>query len=139
MLLISVDTLRADRLGSYGYAAAATPNLDALAARGLRFSQATTTVPLTLPAHTSLLTGTFPTFHGVRDNGSFYVDDTLTTLAETLKGQGFRTGGFFGIHIFPETEVSIDLEGNLNFLYDIDLDIAGVRATAYIQVQGWIR
>src|SRR5262245_57370821 len=75
VLLISVDTLRADRLGSYGYSAAATPVLDALAARGLRFAQAATVAPLTLPAHTSLLTGTFPAFHGVRDNGGFYVDD----------------------------------------------------------------
>jgi arylsulfatase A-like enzyme len=99
VLLISVDTLRADRLGSYGYAAAATPVLDALAARGLRFTQATTTVPLTLPAHTSLMTGTFPTFSGVRDNGGFYVDDSLTTLAETLKGAGYRTGGFVGAFV----------------------------------------
>ena len=75
VLLISIDTLRADRLGSYGYAAAATPVLDGLARRGLRFAQATTTAPLTLPAHTSLLTGTFPAFHGVRDNGSFYAED----------------------------------------------------------------
>jgi arylsulfatase A-like enzyme/cytochrome c-type biogenesis protein CcmH/NrfG len=94
VLLISVDTLRADRLGSYGHSAAATPVLDALAARGLRFTDATTTVPLTLPAHTSLLTGTFPTYHGVRDNGGFYVDDSLTTLAETVKPLGYRTGGF---------------------------------------------
>lgn len=94
VLLISIDTLRADRLGSYGYAAAATPALDGLAARGLRFARAATTVPLTLPAHASLMTGTFPAFNGVRDNGSFYAEDRLTTLAETLKTLGYRTGGF---------------------------------------------
>lgn len=99
VLLVSVDTLRADRVGSYGHAAASTPVMDALAARGLRFSQATTVVPLTLPAHTSLLTGTFPAFHGVRDNGGFYVDDALTTLAETLKSAGYRTGGFVGAFV----------------------------------------
>lgn len=99
VLLISVDTLRADRLGSYGYAPAATPVIDRLAARGLRFAQATTVAPLTLPAHASLLTGTFPTFHGVRDNGSFYADESLTTLAETLKGRGYRTGGFVGAFV----------------------------------------
>ncbi len=99
VLLISIDTLRADRLGSYGYQAAQTPVLDALAARGLRFDQAATTVPLTLPAHTSLLTGTFPPFHGVRDNGSFYVDDSMTTLAEVLKPRGYRTGGFVGAFV----------------------------------------
>jgi arylsulfatase A-like enzyme/predicted Zn-dependent protease len=99
VLLISVDTLRADRLGSYGYPAAATPVLDGLASRGLRFAQAATVAPLTLPAHVSLLTGTFPTFHGVRDNGSFYANDKLTTLAETLKARGYRTGGFVGAFV----------------------------------------
>ncbi|MFA5910477.1 MAG: sulfatase-like hydrolase/transferase [Vicinamibacterales bacterium] len=99
VLLVSVDTLRADRLGSYGYQAASTPVLDALAARGLRFEQAATVAPLTLPAHTSLLSGTFPTFHGVRDNGSFYVNDTITTLAEVLQSRGYRTGGFVGAFV----------------------------------------
>src|SRR5688572_8015905 len=84
VLLVSIDTLRADRLGSYGYQAASTPVLDRLAARGMRFAQATTVAPLTLPAHASLLSGTFPTFHGVRDNGSFYVSDEITTLAEVF-------------------------------------------------------
>ena len=99
ILIVSIDTLRADRVGSYGYAAAQTPILDALAARGLRFAQATTVAPLTLPAHASLFTGTFPTFHGVRDNGQFYVGDEQTTLAEVLKGQGYRTGGFVGAFV----------------------------------------
>ena len=96
VLVITLDTLRADRVGSYGYAAARTPVLDALAARGARFASATTTTPLTLSAHTSLFTGTWPTTHGVRDNTGFYVDDAVTTLAEVLKGRGYRTGGFVG-------------------------------------------
>jgi len=99
VLVVSIDTLRADHVGSYGYAAAQTPSLDALAARGLRFAQATTVAPLTLPAHASLFTGTFPTFHGVRDNGQFYVGEEQTTLAEVLKGQGYRTGGFVGAFV----------------------------------------
>ena len=99
VLLVSVDTLRADRLGSYGYRAALTPVLDRLAARGLRFAQATTVAPLTLPAHASLLSGTFPTFHGVRDNGSFYVSDEITTLAEVFQARGYRTGGFVGAFV----------------------------------------
>jgi arylsulfatase A-like enzyme/Tfp pilus assembly protein PilF len=94
VLLITVDTLRADHVGSYGYAAAQTPALDALAARGLRFEHATTVAPLTLPAHSSLMTGTFPGFHGVRDNGGFYLGDDQTTLATVLRGHGYRTGGF---------------------------------------------
>ena len=99
VLLVSIDTLRADHVGSYGYQAAATPVIDALAARGLRFEQAETVTPLTLPAHTSLLSGTFPSFHGVRDNGSFYVGDEVTTLAEVMKAHGYRTGGFVGAYV----------------------------------------
>jgi choline-sulfatase len=94
LLLVSLDTLRADRVGCYGYAAAQTPRLDDLAARGLRFAQATTVVPLTLPAHSSLFTGAFPARHAVRDNGGFYLGDEQTTLAEVLREHGYRTGGF---------------------------------------------
>ena len=99
LLLVSLDTLRSDRLGCYGYAPAQTPRLDALAARGARFAQATTVTPLTLPAHSSLLTGTFPAHHGVRDNGGFYLQDEETTLAETLHAAGYRTGGFVGAFV----------------------------------------
>jgi arylsulfatase A-like enzyme/Tfp pilus assembly protein PilF len=99
LLLISIDTLRADHLGCYGYSAAQTPRIDALAASGLRFAQATTVVPLTLPAHSSLMTGTFPAWHGVRDNGGFYLGDDQLTLAEVLREEGFRTGGFVGAFV----------------------------------------
>lgn len=99
LLIVTLDTLRADRLGSYGYAGAQTPRLDALAAGGLRFAQATTVVPLTLPSHTSLFTGTFPGTHGVRDNGGFYVADEQLTLAEVLHEKGYRTGGFIGAFV----------------------------------------
>jgi choline-sulfatase len=94
LLLVTIDTLRADRVGAYGHAGAQTPHLDALARAGLRFERATTVAPLTLPAHASLLTGTFPGWHGVRDNGGFYLGDEQTTLAEVLRERGFRTGGF---------------------------------------------
>ncbi|MGE0360593.1 MAG: sulfatase-like hydrolase/transferase [Vicinamibacterales bacterium] len=99
VLLVTLDTLRADRVGAYGYTAAQTPVLDALAARGARFAAATTTTPLTLSAHTSLFTGTWPTAHGVRDNTGFYVDESVQTLAETLKARGYRTGGFVGAFV----------------------------------------
>jgi choline-sulfatase len=94
LLIVSVDALRADHVGCYGYAAAATPTLDALAARGLRFEQATTVAPLTLPAHSSLMTGCFPARHRVRDDAGFILGDGQTTLAEVLKERGYRTGGF---------------------------------------------
>ena len=99
VLVVTLDTLRADRVGAYGYAAARTPTIDALAARGARFANATTTTPLTLSAHTSLFTGTWPTTHGVRDNTGFYVDEAVTTLAEVFKGRGYRTGGFIGAFV----------------------------------------
>jgi arylsulfatase A-like enzyme/Tfp pilus assembly protein PilF len=99
LLLVSIDTLRADHLGSYGYAAAQTPRLDALARSGLRFATATTVMPLTLPAHSSLMTGAFPAWHGVRDNGGFYLGEDQTTLAEVLRAKGYRTGGFVGAFV----------------------------------------
>jgi choline-sulfatase len=99
LLLISLDTVRADHIGSYGHRAARTPRLDALAAAGLRFEKATTVAPLTLPAHSSLMTGTFPGWHGVRDNGGFYLDEAQITLAEVLREKGLRTGGFVGAFV----------------------------------------
>jgi len=99
VLVISLDTLRADHVGCYGYTPAATPRLDGLARSGWRFTQATTVVPLTLPAHSSLMTGTFPAWHGVRDNGGFYLGDDQVTLAEVLRPRGFRTGGFIGAFV----------------------------------------
>ena len=99
ILLVTIDTLRADHLGSYGYAAAETPALDALARRGVRFSRAMTVTPLTLPAHASLLTGTFPGAHGIRDNGGAALAEDQTTLAEALRGRGYRTGGFIAAFV----------------------------------------
>ncbi|MGB5296882.1 MAG: sulfatase-like hydrolase/transferase, partial [Thermoanaerobaculia bacterium] len=68
VILITVDTLRADRLGAYGSQRVATPHMDKLAAEGILFSNAASTVPFTLPAHSSIMTGTYPPFHGVREN-----------------------------------------------------------------------
>jgi arylsulfatase A-like enzyme/Tfp pilus assembly protein PilF len=95
LLLVSIDSLRADRLGYAGYAAARTPRLDGLAAGGIVFSQAATTVPLTLPAHASLMTGALPARHAVRDDGQ-PLGDGVVTLAEVLRAAGYRTGGFVG-------------------------------------------
>jgi arylsulfatase A-like enzyme/predicted Zn-dependent protease len=99
LLLVTIDTLRADRLGCYGHGEAQTPWIDGLARRGLRFTAATTVVPLTLPAHASLMTGAFPPHHGVRDNGGFYLEEEHVTLAEVLRDRGFRTGGFVGAFV----------------------------------------
>ena len=96
VLLITVDTLRADHLGAYGYSRVETPNIDRLARSGARFERAIAHVPLTLPSHASILTGTLPPTHGVRNNGFRYPDSGPPTLAEILKKAGYRTGAFVG-------------------------------------------
>jgi arylsulfatase A-like enzyme/Flp pilus assembly protein TadD len=94
VLLITLDTTRADRLGCYGYSKAKTPNLDYLAANGVLFSHAYSPVPLTCPSHCSILTGTYPLFHQVRNNGTYYLSSELKTLAESLKEKGLQTAAF---------------------------------------------
>ncbi len=96
LLLITLDTLRADHLGAYGYDGVETPNIDRLAAEGVRFERVTTTVPVTLPAHASIMTGLNPFEHGVRNNGSFVLGSDALTLAEALRGHGYSTAGFIG-------------------------------------------
>ncbi len=94
LLLVTLDTTRADRLGCYGYPSAETPTLDRLAATGVRFATAYTSAPVTLPAHASILTGRYPPAHGVRDNGKFSLSEEAVTLAEILRDAGFQTGAF---------------------------------------------
>ncbi|MCP3978035.1 MAG: sulfatase-like hydrolase/transferase [bacterium] len=91
VLLITLDTTRADHLGAYGSTSIATPALDRLAAEGVRFDRAVTSVPLTLPAHASLMTGRWPVEHGVHDNGGYFVDESEATLAEGLRDAGYAT------------------------------------------------
>ena len=99
LLLVTLDTTRADRIHAYGFDGIETPNLDRLAREGVLFEQAVSPAPLTLPAHSSIFTGTFPPAHGVRDNGGFFLDERETTLAERLQARGFTTGGFVGAYV----------------------------------------
>jgi arylsulfatase A-like enzyme/Flp pilus assembly protein TadD len=94
VLLVTLDTTRADRLGAYGHAGAHTPNLDALAAGGTLFDNAYTSCPLTLPAHATLFTGLQPVEHGLRTNGKHRLGDEIPTLAARLADRGYRTGAF---------------------------------------------
>lgn len=94
VLLVTLDTTRADRVGCYGYKKAKTPNLDFLAANGVMFSNAYCQVPLTLPSHCSLLTGTYPLYNQVHNNGFYYLDHSHLTLAEVLREEGFKTAAF---------------------------------------------
>ena len=93
-MIVTADTLRADKLASYGNRSIATPRLDELAASGVLFENAATAAPSTLPSHASIFTGTYPLYHGVRDNSGYYIEPEQITLAETLEEQGYATGAF---------------------------------------------
>ena len=94
LAVVTVDTLRADRLSGYGYAAPLSPHLDRVARRSRIYTQARTVAPLTLPAHASLFTGQLPSRHGVRNNGFFRLPAGAGMLAEELHARGFVTGAF---------------------------------------------
>lgn len=96
VLLVTIDTLRADRLGAYGSKRGLTPNLDAFAARSAVFTRAFAHTTTTLPSHANILLGVTPSFHGVHDNLNFVVRPELVTLAEHLGGRGYATGAFIG-------------------------------------------
>ena len=115
LVIATLDTMRADRIGAYGYSAAYTPNIDGLANRGLHFRRAYATVPLTTPSHSSMFTGTYPTRHGVRNNGDAILHDEATTLAEVLRGAGYATGA--SVSAFVTTRV-----WNLDQGFDVYFD-----------------
>lgn len=91
VLVITMDTTRADRLGAYGYAAARTPSIDRLAAEGVLCSDAVAAAPITMPSHSSIFTGLYPPAHGVRDNGTYVLPADANTLAERLRARGYAT------------------------------------------------
>jgi arylsulfatase A-like enzyme/Tfp pilus assembly protein PilF len=94
VLIITVDTLRADHLGCYGFTLARTPAIDKLAAESIRFTDAISAAPITMPAHSSIFTGLFPVAHGVRDNGAYALGEGAVTLAERLHDAGYTTHAF---------------------------------------------
>jgi arylsulfatase A-like enzyme/Flp pilus assembly protein TadD len=96
VLLITIDTLRADHLGCYGYRRGATPTIDALAKQSAKFEHAFAPVPLTLPSHAALLTGTFPFYNGVRDQPGFRLPADIPTLAEYFSQAGYATAAVLG-------------------------------------------
>ncbi len=102
VLLVTIDTLRADALGAYGNARARTPWIDRLAREGVRFDAAHAHNVVTLPSHVNILTGRLPFEHGVRDNNGFRVPKGTPTLAGLLKPRGFRTGGFVSSFVLDE-------------------------------------
>jgi arylsulfatase A-like enzyme/Tfp pilus assembly protein PilF len=99
VVVITLDTTRADRIGAYGWTPSPTPNIDRLASEGTLFEHAAAPAPLTLPVHSSLFTARYPPQHGVRDNGGFFLAEGETTMAERLKAARMKTGGFVGAYV----------------------------------------
>ncbi len=103
LVIVTIDTLRADRLGAYGNTSVPTPNFDRLAREGARALDASAHVPITRPSHTSLFTGRYPAEHGVRDNISLPLAKDVPTLAETLKANGFTTAAFVSTFVLASS------------------------------------
>src|SRR5580692_8503115 len=95
VIVISIDTLRADHLSAYGYRTVSTPNIDAFAQHGTLFTEASSQIPLTLPSHTSLFTSTYPFQNGIEENGEV-VPAGAVTLASVLQSHGYKTAAFIG-------------------------------------------
>ncbi|MBK8268253.1 MAG: sulfatase [Planctomycetes bacterium] len=112
VLLVTFDTTRPDHLGCYGAGFAKTPPSTRLSKNGVRFANAAVTVPLTLPSHTSILTGKYPYHHGVRTNTGYDVQPSETTLAECLKSAGYKTAAFVSCFV-------LDARFGLNQGFDV--------------------
>lgn len=132
LLLVTLDTLRADHLGAYGYEHIETPHLDRLAGEGVRFEQVATTVPTTLPAHASILTGQLPMRHGVRNNGTFRLEDDALTLAEVLRDSGYSTAGFVAAFVL---DARFGIAQGFDLYTDFGEQEAGVVGTPSLKIQ----
>jgi arylsulfatase A-like enzyme/Flp pilus assembly protein TadD len=115
VVIITIDTLRADHLGCYGYKDIKTPNIDGLAADGVRFEQAYTPVPITLPSHTVIFTGTFPMASGMHDFSGNRLSQTQPTLASVLKERGYTTGAVVASAVLDSR---FGLNRGFDFYYD---------------------
>ncbi|MGA6984624.1 MAG: sulfatase-like hydrolase/transferase [Terriglobales bacterium] len=115
VVLITIDTLRADHVGCYGYKQIKTPNIDSLAADGVRFERAFAVVPVTLPSHSSMLTGTYPMFSGMHDFSGNKLSPLQPTLASVLKQAGYETGAVIGAAVLDSR---FGLNQGFDFYYD---------------------
>ena len=131
LVLVTLDTTRADRIGAYGSREVETPSIDRVAEEGVLFEQAVSAAPLTLPAHSSIFTGKFPPEHGVRDNGGFFLGPDQLTLAEMLKARGYRTGGFVGAYVLA---AKWGINQGFDTYFD-DFDLSQVRAVSLSAIQ----
>jgi arylsulfatase A-like enzyme/Tfp pilus assembly protein PilF len=133
VILITIDTLRSDHLPVYGYTGVSTPNIDALRADSILYERAYTHCPLTLPAHTSIMTGRLPSGHGVRDNIGYRLDAKIPTLAELLKKNGYATGAAISAFVLRrESGISRGFDS-----YDDDVEPLGdANAIGRVQREG---
>jgi arylsulfatase A-like enzyme len=115
VVLITIDTLRADHVGCYGYKQIKTPNIDGLAADGARFERAFAVVPVTLPSHSSILTGTYPMFSGMHDFSANKLSPLQPTLASVLKQSGYETGAVIAAAVLDSR---FGLNQGFDFYYD---------------------
>ena len=115
LLFFTLDTTRADHIGCYGYSLVETPVIDNLARNGILFKNAISQAPLTLPSHSSIFTGTYPFYHGVRDNGGFYLEPEHETLAELLNKSGWATSAFIGAFVLDSRW---GLDQGFDYYYD---------------------
>ncbi|HEX4486346.1 MAG TPA: sulfatase-like hydrolase/transferase, partial [Terriglobales bacterium] len=115
VVVITIDTLRADHVGCYGYKEIRTPNIDSLAADGARFERAYSSVPVTLPSHTVMFTGTLPTLNGMHDFSGNKLGPNQTTLAAVLKNAGYATGAVIGSAVLDSR---FGLNRGFDFYYD---------------------
>jgi len=106
VILISIDTLRADHLSAYGYRRIGTPHIDSFAQQGTLFTNIEAQIPLTLPSHTSLFTSTYPFENQIEENAE-RVPAGVVTLASVLRSQGYKTAAFIG-SVFLESEMGLD-------------------------------
>ncbi len=134
VLLITLDTTRADRIGAYGYAPAETPRLDRFAAEGVLFEQTVTPTAFTLPSHSSIMTGLYPPFHGVRLNGGSALADVQVTLAERLQAEGYRCGAAIGAFVLDQrwglSQGFESYDDDFTLEPEQKLDLAGVQRPA---------
>ena len=131
IILFTIDTLRADHLECYGYDKVKTPQINRLANEGILFEHNIVQAPLTLPSHSSILTGTYPLHHGIRDNGGFYLDESQLTLAESLKDKGYSTGAFVAAFVLDSRW---GLDQGFDYYYD-NFDLTKYKTISLDSVQ----
>lgn len=131
IILFTIDTLRADHLECYGYDGVKTPNLNRLASEGILFEHNIVQAPLTLPSHSSIFTGTHPLYHGMRDNGGFYLEENHITLAEALKNRAYSTGAFVGAFVLDSRW---GLDQGFDYYYD-NFDLTKYKTVSLDSVQ----